>query len=63
MYEESVLTVFVEQPYVGMVEALQETLVIKQGMIERMRQYHLCTVQLEREVEQIQHEIERYVVQ
>ena len=62
MHENDVLTVSVEQPFEGTIEVLQEMVAIKQGMIERMRRYHLCTVQLEREVEQIQHEIERHVV-
>ena len=62
MYENGVLTVSIEQSYEGVIDVLQEMVVMKQGMIERMRRYHLCTVQLEREVEQIQHEIERYIV-
>ena len=62
MYENGMLTVSVEQPYEVVIEVLQEMVAMKQGMIEQMRRYHLCTVQLEREVEQIQHEIERYVM-
>ena len=62
MDEKGLLTVSNEQPYEMVIEVLQEMVAMKQGMIEQMRRYHLCTVQLEREVEQMQHEIERCIV-
>lgn len=62
MREKCSSTVSVEQPNEAMIEMLQEMVAMKQGMIEQMRRYHLCTVQLEREIEQLQHEIERLVV-
>ncbi len=64
MHDEYSLVVLVpvEQRGESMIEALQEMLVTKQALIEQMRRYHLWTGHVEREVEQIQHEIERSVV-
>ena len=57
-----VILVPVEQRDESMIEVLQETLVMKQALLEQMRRYHLWTGHVEHEVEQIQHEIARYVV-
>ena len=62
MDDEYEVMVVVEHPHEVRVEVLQEMLSVKQGTIEQMRRYHLYTAHVEREVEQIQYEIERHVV-
>ena len=64
MRDEPLLVVLVpvEQHDESLLEALQEMLVTKQALTQQMRRYHLWTGHVEREVEQIQHEIQRSVV-
>lgn len=64
MHEECLLVVLVpvEQQDEFMIEELQEMLVTKQGVIEQMRRYHLDTTHVEREIEQVQCQIERLLV-
>jgi hypothetical protein len=56
------VSVCIEQREDWTLEALQEVVVVKQQVIERMRRYHLCTLQEEREIDQIQRNIERLLM-
>ena len=64
MREDYLLVVLVpvEQHDESLLEVLQEMLVTKQALTQQMRRYHLWTGHVEREVEQIQHKIQRSVV-